>query len=133
MSQTVCQSLEQFHSLLFSWLLWLAMLQDPRRSGFHTGARMYPLHLLFPSTNTNTYVDASQLRIFPSWLIWFWHCLLWLSLAMEFTVGWNINTGLWSKNSFLTRTVVSGILYPQNSDKSNAQKLEIPININVYS
>jgi len=50
-----------------------------------------------------------------------------------FTVGWNINTGLWSKNSSLTRKVVSGVLYPYKSDKSNAQKLEILTNINVYS
>ena len=34
------QSLEEFCSLLFSNLLWLAMLQDPWRSGFHSGARM---------------------------------------------------------------------------------------------
>jgi len=33
----------------------------------------------------------------------------------------------------LTRKVVSGILYPYNSYKSNAQKLEVPTNIDVYS
>jgi len=33
----------------------------------------------------------------------------------------------------LTRKVVSGILFPYNSGKSNAEKLEIPINIDVYS
>jgi len=33
----------------------------------------------------------------------------------------------------LTRKVVSGVLYPYNSDKSNAQKSEIPTNIDVYS
>ena len=70
---------------------------------------------------------------FLSWLIRIWHCLQWLLLALEFTVEWSINTGLWSKNSFLTRQVVSGILYPYNSDKSNAQKSEIPTNIDVYS
>ena len=59
--------------------------------------------------------------------------LLAISLALEFTVGWNINTGLWSKNSFLTRKVVSGVLYPYNSDKINAQKSEMHTNINVYS
>jgi len=31
----------------------------------------------------------------------FWHCLLWLSLALEFTVVWNIKTVLRSKNKFL--------------------------------
>jgi len=30
-------------------------------------------------------------------------------------------------NTLLTRKVVSGVLYPYNSDKSNAQKLEISI------
>ena len=38
-----------------------------------------------------------------------------------------------SENSFVTRKVVSGILYPYNSEKINAQKSEIPINIDVYS
>jgi hypothetical protein len=61
------------------------------------------------------------------------HCMLWLLLPLRFTVGWNINTGQWSENAFLTRKVVSGVIYPCNSDKSNAQKLEIPTNINVYS
>jgi len=42
MLQTVCQSLEEFCTVLFGKLLWLAMLQEPWRSGFHLGARMYP-------------------------------------------------------------------------------------------
>jgi len=46
-----------------------------------------------------------------------YHCMLWLSLALRFTVGRNINTGLWSESAFLTRKVVSGVLYPYNSDK----------------
>jgi len=33
----------------------------------------------------------------------------------------------------LTRKVVSGILYPYNSDKTNAQKLEISTKLDVYS
>jgi len=33
----------------------------------------------------------------------------------------------------LTRKVVSGILYPYNSDKTNAEKSEIPTNIDVYN
>jgi hypothetical protein len=33
----------------------------------------------------------------------------------------------------LTRKVVSGVMYPYNSDKTNAQKLEISIKIDVYS
>jgi len=33
----------------------------------------------------------------------------------------------------LTRKVVSGILYPFNSDKCNAKNSEIPTNIDVYS
>jgi len=44
-----------------------------------------------------------------------------------------MNTGLWSKNSFLTRKVVSGILYPHKSDKSSAQKSEIITNVDVDS
>ena len=53
--------------------------------------------------------------------------------ALEFSVGWNIITGLWSENSFLSMKVVSDMLYPYNSDKSNAQKSEIPTTFNVYS
>jgi hypothetical protein len=37
------------------------------------------------------------------------------------------------RNLFLTRKVVSGILYPHNSNKSNPQKSKIPTNIDVYS
>jgi hypothetical protein len=61
------------------------------------------------------------------------HCVPWLSLALRFTVGWNINAGLWSENALLTRKVVSGVLYPYNSDKINAHISEIPTNIDVYS
>jgi len=60
------------------------------------------------------------------------HCVLWLSLALRCTVGWNINTGLWSENAFLTGKVVSGVLYPYNSEKSDAKKSEISINIDIY-
>jgi hypothetical protein len=35
--------------------------------------------------------------------------------------------------TLLTREVVSGVLYPYNSDKTNAQKLEIATKIDVYS
>jgi len=35
-----------------------------------------------------------------------------LLLALELTVGWNINTGLWSKLWFFTRNFVTGVLYP---------------------
>jgi len=44
MSQTVFQSLEEFCSLLSNKMWWLAMPQDPWKSGFLCGARMYPLH-----------------------------------------------------------------------------------------
>jgi len=50
-SQTVCQSLEEFCSLLSDKMQWFAMQQDPWRSGFLWDARMYPLHLLNPFTN----------------------------------------------------------------------------------
>jgi hypothetical protein len=33
----------------------------------------------------------------------------------------------------MTRKVVSGVLYPYNSDKTNAQKSEISTKIDVYS
>jgi len=53
--------------------------------------------------------------------------LLWSSLFVE------ISTLAYEVKTFLTRKVVSGILYPYNSNKSNAQKSEIPTNIDVYS
>jgi hypothetical protein len=56
-----------------------------------------------------------------------------LSLALQVTVGWNINTGLWSEQKLLSREVVSGALYPYNSDYTNAQKSEISTKIDVYS
>ena len=59
--------------------------------------------------------------------------MLWLSLAMEFTVGWNINTGLWNKLQLLTRKVVSGILHPYNSDKTNVKKSGISTKIDISS
>jgi len=74
----------------------------------------------------------SNCALCPSWLIRFTHCWLCLQLALVFTVGWNINTSLQSEHSLLTRKAVSGILYPYNSDKTNAQKSEISIKINVY-
>jgi len=86
-----------------------------------------------PPPQTPIYMSTLLVTAHFSQLIQFWHCLWRLSLALGFTVGWNINTGLWSKNSFLTRKVVNGILYPYNSDKTNAQKLEMPTNIDVYS
>jgi hypothetical protein len=52
--------------------------------------------------------------------------LLWSALWVE------ISTLAYATNSFLTRKFVSGILYPYNSDKSNAQKLEISTKLNVY-
>jgi hypothetical protein len=70
---------------------------------------------------------------FSSWLARFWHWVLWLPLALEFTVRWNIDTGLWNKHSFLTMKVVSGVLYPYNWDKTNTKKLEISRKIYVYS
>jgi hypothetical protein len=69
----------------------------------------------------------------PSWLIHFRHWYLCLYLALGFTIGWNINTGPQSKLSFLTRKFVIGIMYPYNSNKTNAQKSEISTKINVYS
>jgi len=37
------------------------------------------------------------------------------------------------KRTFLTRKVVCGVLYPYNSNKTNAQKSEMSTKIDVYS
>jgi len=83
--------------------------------------------LLLPVWHQSRFISQN------SWLIW---CRLWqlyLYLALGFAVGWNINTGRQSKLSVLTRKVVSGILYPYNSDKTNAKKSEISTKIDFYS
>jgi hypothetical protein len=49
--------------------------------------------------------------------------LLWVEIS---TLAYETNT------LFLTMKVISGVLYPYNSDKSNAQKSEISRKINVY-
>ena len=43
--------LEEFCSLLFDYLVWFAMLQDPWRSGFYSADKLHPLHPLNPFTN----------------------------------------------------------------------------------
>jgi hypothetical protein len=91
-----CKQCVEVCSLLSNKTQSLAMMQDPWWSGFLCGARMYPLHLLNPSTNLDLYKSThSNCAFYPSWLIRFRHCWLHLQLALEFTVGWNINTGLW--------------------------------------
>jgi hypothetical protein len=75
----------------------------------------------------------SNCAFFSSWLAWFWHWVLWLPLAVEFTVCWNIDTGLWNKPSFFTIKVVGGVLYPYNSEKTNAKKSEVSTKIDVCS
>jgi len=93
-SQTACRSLGKFCSLLSNKLQWLYKLQDPWRSGFLCGARMHPLHLPNPwfiCQNTAT-VYFSQLTNTVR------HSLLCLSLVLQSTVGWNINTGLWNEH-----------------------------------
>jgi hypothetical protein len=72
-------------------------------------------------------------HFFSSWLARCTHWVLLLPLALEFAVCWNIDTGLWNKHSSLTMKIVSGVLYPYTSDKTNAQNSEMSRKINVYS
>jgi hypothetical protein len=53
--------------------------------------------------------------------------LLWCSLWVE------ISTVACEANWLLARRVVTGILYPYNSDKTDAEKLEISTKLDVYS
>jgi hypothetical protein len=66
-SRAACRSLEEFCSLLTDKLQWLAKLQDPWRSGFLFGARIFPLHLLNPFTNLDVYVDTLLTAYFVAW------------------------------------------------------------------
>ena len=57
----VANSVSKFGGILFTpihYLLWFAMLQDPSRSGFHTGYKLYPLLLLNPFTYDDIYAFA---------------------------------------------------------------------------
>jgi hypothetical protein len=74
-----------------------------------------------------------QLVTAPFFPARFWQWVLWLPLALEFAMCWNIDTGLWNKHSFLTMKFVSGILYPYNWDKTNTQNSEISRIFDVYS
>jgi len=58
-----------------------------------------------------------------------------LALFIAFTgVHCSLKYQRWSmRQTFLTRKIVNGILYPYNSDKTNAQKSMISTKINVYS
>jgi hypothetical protein len=103
---------------------------DTWRSGFYSRARIYPLHPLNPFTNTDITIATYELRIFSQLTnTVLTQRVFLLSLALEFTVCWNINTGLQNKNSFFTREI-SGVLYPY---KCNVQISEILTNIDVYS
>jgi hypothetical protein len=61
------------------------MLQDPWRSGFHSGARMYSLHLLNPFTN-NSYIRAHLVTAHFSPADW--HCVLWYRLLWGSGLGY---------------------------------------------
>jgi len=120
-----CRSLEAFCSLLSDKLQWFANLQNPWRSGFLCGARIHSLHLLNSSRNCNIcwHIPTAHFvladKYSPGTACFVYHLLHWNSLWVEIsTLGYEMNT-------LLTRKVVSGLLYPYNSDKSNAQKLEI--------
>jgi hypothetical protein len=91
-------------------------------------ARMYPLHLLNPSKNPDSYVAqfSQQVGWLESQLSLFMFC-------SEWTMGWIINTGLYNEPYLLTTQAVSGVLYPYNSGKTNAKESEISTKIDVYS
>ena len=123
----------QFGEILLTPIRCFGKLQDPWISRFLCVARMDPLHLLQTSKSliyTSTHSNCAVLSV--SNAVRHTACLR-SSLALQVTVGWNINTGLWNKHQLLTIKVVSTVLYPYNSDKTNAQKSKISTKIDVYS
>jgi hypothetical protein len=125
----VCWSLEEFCSFLSSVLV-SCRTHDIKVS---LCSQNGPLHLLqtcktliYMSTHSNCAVLSVSNAVRHT-------ARLCSSLALQFTVGWNINTGLWNEHQTLTRKVVSAVLYPYNSDKTNAKKSEISTKIDVYS
>ena len=79
----------------------------------------------------NSPLKYFQMRISPRWPNMFLTPCAWLSFALEFSVGWNNNTGLWNKNSSERLSVA--YCTPYISEKCKAQKSEILTNIDVYS
>jgi hypothetical protein len=97
------------YSINFSGLLFRCTHEG---QAFIQASNCTPLISLTPSHTTIYTPSLSKCAFLHDDLIRCWHHVLWLSLALLFSVGLNINTGLWNKNSFVTRMVVSGILYP---------------------
>jgi len=99
-TKLVTNSVSKFGGILFTpiWLTVVAAMHlDAWRSGFHSRARVYPLHLLNPSTNTDIYT-LSNCAFFPagSDIACFDYHLLWGSLWVEIsTLSYEANSSFW--------------------------------------
>jgi len=78
-----------------------------------------PKPLIYMSTNSNCAILSVSDAVRDT-------AHLCLSLVLQFTVVWSINTGLWNKQKLLTRKVFSAVLYLYTSDKSDAQNPRYP-------
>ena len=128
----MCRILEEFFSLLSDIQKRLLCCRTLEGQGFFVEPDD-PLHLLNPLNNRDLYVNTYHSTFSPSDLNGSRHSPRYLSLALESTVGWNVNIGLWNVHWLLTRKVFSGALYPYSSYKTNAKKSEISTKIDVYS
>jgi hypothetical protein len=104
-----CRSLEEFCSLVTDKLQWLAKLQEPWRSGFLCGARIYPLHHLNPSTNLNIYVNT----LLTAYLFTKFQRMRALFIAGT-GVYFAFRNQHWpmKRTFFVAREIVSGVQYP---------------------
>jgi hypothetical protein len=108
-SRAACWSWEEFCSLLTNKLQWLAKLQDPWRSGFLIGVRIYPLHLLNPSTNLNINVNT----LLTAYLVAQFQTVRALFAACTGAYfGFRCQHWPMKWTFFVTRETLSGVLYP---------------------
>jgi len=96
--------MSNFEGILFTLIRYteeVAMLQDPWRSGFLCGAKMTPSPPKLLKQHRLICQNIATAYFSLSWLIWFRHSPLRLSLALESTVGWistlayGTNTNCW--------------------------------------
>jgi hypothetical protein len=129
MSQTVCQSLEEFvHRYLINCS---ALLSCRTLEG--QGCSVEPECTPSPPKKHDMYVNTQQLHILCQLTDSFWTVLAFCIACTAVQCVRNLNTGIWNKHYQLIRQDVSGVLYPYTSDKTDAQKSEISTEINVCS
>ena len=132
----VANSVSNFGGILFTGIQLFTVVcfqLYPWRSGFHTGDKLYPLHLLNPFTYEDIYTSLSKCAFLHDDLLCsdttcFVYRTFWSSLWAELS-KLAYGTKILSWPEWLSVAYCT----PYISEKCNAQKSEILTNINVYS